>query len=475
MPEFGGYLATHRKADFTTTLCQKFLGYALGRSLQLSDQPLLETDAGRAGRERLQAVRAVRPRGDQPAVPQPALQGLHTRPDSSRLPPEARNDRRTTSPAACCSRASASTVALPWLESRAARCARRPRRRRAASGSRACSSATASRRRTGGPKGNGAEMELGSSLEPLAPFKEKLNVINGPVQQGGRRRPRPLHRQHPLRGGAPARPHDQGRRQHGSAAGEALRGGDRRSRASCSGCEQPVSGFHESQYSMVYASHISWRNAGLAGADRTVPVAGVRQPLRRQGRQAPGQHPRRRAGPGERPARQGERVRQGRSSTSTSSSVRETEQRVQRLNKHGEGRRAGSRRRVSARRRASRRTSASTPGSCATSSRWRSRPTASRVATLLHVARPVRPGVPVPRHPRRPPQLLARQQGKEYQSIVKCHVEQYAYLLEKLVEDAGGRRHGAGQLVPHVRVGALERAQRQRRCRWSWPAGSAAR
>ena len=27
------------------------------------------------------------------------------------------------------------------------------------------------------------------------------------------------------------------------------------------GCEQPVSGFHESQYSMVYASHISWRNS----------------------------------------------------------------------------------------------------------------------------------------------------------------------------------------------------------------------
>src|SRR5208282_4762708 len=27
------------------------------------------------------------------------------------------------------------------------------------------------------------------------------------------------------------------------------------------GCEQPVSGFHESQYSMVYASHISWRTS----------------------------------------------------------------------------------------------------------------------------------------------------------------------------------------------------------------------
>ena len=42
VPEFADYLATHRKADFTQTLCQKFLGYALGRSLQLSDQPLLD-------------------------------------------------------------------------------------------------------------------------------------------------------------------------------------------------------------------------------------------------------------------------------------------------------------------------------------------------------------------------------------------------------------------------------------------------
>lgn len=42
VPEFGTYLATHRKAEFTKTLCQKFLGYALGRSLQLSDQVLLD-------------------------------------------------------------------------------------------------------------------------------------------------------------------------------------------------------------------------------------------------------------------------------------------------------------------------------------------------------------------------------------------------------------------------------------------------
>jgi len=42
VPEFSAYLATHRKNEFIHTLCQKFLGYALGRSLQLSDQPLLE-------------------------------------------------------------------------------------------------------------------------------------------------------------------------------------------------------------------------------------------------------------------------------------------------------------------------------------------------------------------------------------------------------------------------------------------------
>jgi hypothetical protein len=42
IPEFGAYLAANRKAEFAHTLCHKFLGYALGRSLQLSDQPLLE-------------------------------------------------------------------------------------------------------------------------------------------------------------------------------------------------------------------------------------------------------------------------------------------------------------------------------------------------------------------------------------------------------------------------------------------------
>ena len=58
VPEFGKYLALHRRADFTKTLNGKLLGYALGRSLQLSDQPLLDEMQARldAGDSRLTSV-----------------------------------------------------------------------------------------------------------------------------------------------------------------------------------------------------------------------------------------------------------------------------------------------------------------------------------------------------------------------------------------------------------------------------------
>src|SRR5262249_26394042 len=40
--EFSKYLAANRQHEFARTLCRKFLGYALGRSLELSDLALLE-------------------------------------------------------------------------------------------------------------------------------------------------------------------------------------------------------------------------------------------------------------------------------------------------------------------------------------------------------------------------------------------------------------------------------------------------
>jgi hypothetical protein len=42
VPEFAEFLRAKKRDQFTETLCRKLLGYALGRSLLLSDQPLLE-------------------------------------------------------------------------------------------------------------------------------------------------------------------------------------------------------------------------------------------------------------------------------------------------------------------------------------------------------------------------------------------------------------------------------------------------
>jgi Protein of unknown function (DUF1592)/Protein of unknown function (DUF1588)/Protein of unknown function (DUF1585) len=42
-----GYVLTQRKDDFLRTFCRKFLGYALGRSVQLSDEPLIAEMIGR--------------------------------------------------------------------------------------------------------------------------------------------------------------------------------------------------------------------------------------------------------------------------------------------------------------------------------------------------------------------------------------------------------------------------------------------
>ncbi len=107
-------------------------------------------------------------------------------------------------------------------------------------------------------KGDGRAMELSSSLESLVPYKEKLNVINGLFNHhgdGGHARctgnilsGANLVRGRVISGGVSM---DQKLAQHYEEATAVP--------SLVLGCEQPVSGFHESQYSMVYASHISWR------------------------------------------------------------------------------------------------------------------------------------------------------------------------------------------------------------------------
>jgi hypothetical protein len=115
-------------------------------------------------------------------------------------------------------------------------------------------------------KGQGENMELGPSLQSLEKYKTKLNVINGLYNRhagGGHARctgnilsGEALLRGRIIRGAVSM---DQRLARH---IGE-----DTAVSSLVLGCEQPVAGFHESEYSMVYASHISW-----ASPDSPVPI-----------------------------------------------------------------------------------------------------------------------------------------------------------------------------------------------------------
>ena len=111
-------------------------------------------------------------------------------------------------------------------------------------------------------KGKGAEMELGKSLEPMAPFRSRLNVVSGlfnkaatgvgihPGQTGNILSGAALQKGAVLRGGVSV---DQVL---------AARFGEQTSQPSLVlGCEQPITGFHETNFSMAYSSHISWQDA----------------------------------------------------------------------------------------------------------------------------------------------------------------------------------------------------------------------
>jgi hypothetical protein len=117
-------------------------------------------------------------------------------------------------------------------------------------------------------KGSGDDMKFGRTLEPLEPFKKKLNVINGlfnkpavgvgihPGQTGNILSGMPLMKGAVLRGGISM---DQVLANH--IGQETLQP------SLILGCEQPITGYHETNFSMAYSSHISWQSA-----DSPVPM-----------------------------------------------------------------------------------------------------------------------------------------------------------------------------------------------------------
>jgi hypothetical protein len=111
-------------------------------------------------------------------------------------------------------------------------------------------------------KGSGTAMGLSRTLQPLAPLKTKLNVVSGlfnknatgvgihPGQTGNILSGAALERGAVLKGGVSM---DQMLARY--------RGEETAQPSLVLGCEQPITGYHESNFSMAYSSHISWQDA----------------------------------------------------------------------------------------------------------------------------------------------------------------------------------------------------------------------
>lgn len=319
------------------------------------------------------------------------------------------------------------TVALPWLESLAVaapRVAKTPPKRFAC-----MFIGDGISPPNWWAKGEGAKMELGPSLEALAPFREKINVIDGLFNKegdGGHARctgnilsGAKLERGRTIKGGVSM---DQllAKKYEEETAVPSL----------VLGCEQPVSGFHESQYSMVYASHISWRNGdspvpielypslafdSLFGGKAGKLQGSILDDVLEQAKDVSSK------------ANGGDKQKLD----EYLSSVRETEERVKRLNKIAKE--------ESPVVQPGQRPPVGQPKDFREYSRLMCDVIAlafqsdrTRVATLLmsrDLSGMVYPFLNIrdDHH-----SYSHSNEGKEYQAIVKCHVEQYAYLLEKL-------------------------------------------
>ena len=111
-------------------------------------------------------------------------------------------------------------------------------------------------------KGEGSGMELGRCLEPLGPIKSKINVVSGlfnkhatgvgihPGQTGNILSGAALQKGAELKGGISI---DQMLARH--------LGEETVQPSMVLGCEQPITGYHETNFSMAYSSHISWQSA----------------------------------------------------------------------------------------------------------------------------------------------------------------------------------------------------------------------
>ena len=110
-------------------------------------------------------------------------------------------------------------------------------------------------------QGNGADMKLSKTLEPLEPIKDKINVIHGLFQK--RATGMGIHPAQTgcLLSGAHIQ---KGAIIHNGVTVDQILankiGQDTPQSSLVLACEQPMTGYHETNFSMAYSSHISWQS-----------------------------------------------------------------------------------------------------------------------------------------------------------------------------------------------------------------------
>ena len=116
--------------------------------------------------------------------------------------------------------------------------------------------------------GSGAEMKLSKTLSPLEPLKHKINVIDGLFNKEATG----LGIHPPQTGGLLSGAHlEKGATIHSGVSVDQMIantvGQDTAQSSVVLACEQPMTGYHETNYSLAYSSHISWQTP-----DSPVPV-----------------------------------------------------------------------------------------------------------------------------------------------------------------------------------------------------------
>lgn len=111
-------------------------------------------------------------------------------------------------------------------------------------------------------EGEGENLKFGKTLLPLEPIKKKINVINGLYNK-----PSTGHGIHPAMTGSllSGAEIDKGPILHNGVTVDQMIankiGQETAQPSMVLACEQPMTGYHETNYSLAYSSHLSWQSA----------------------------------------------------------------------------------------------------------------------------------------------------------------------------------------------------------------------